>query len=313
MEKKAILAAIMLLMSAGPAFASTKFAPPPGKTILFIGQDVDSINGYLKDVGDLPGGFMAYTSLENLEGLTAESDHGGGRMHAQTLIEKYPDTTLQIGLYLVDRLKETTSGELDAQIDQLGQWIQATKRPVYLRIGYEFDLPENRYEPAAYIAAWRHIVDRLRVKGVGNVAFVWHSYAQGKAIRDWYPGDQYVDWVGASYFGQFPKFISQVAAVADEHEKPFMLAETSSWNIKNEAHRKVFFERLFKFVREKGVDALCYINANWDEQPMWVNQNWGDGRVQPYPDVLSLWQAETSKKEFLKASPRLFQTLDYRP
>ena len=45
----------------------------------------------------------------------------------------------------------------------------------------------------------------MRAEGVNNVAFVWHSYIfasyNGFPISAWYPGDEYVDWVGVSLFG----------------------------------------------------------------------------------------------------------------
>ncbi len=300
---------------AASVFAAGKFAPPEGRTLLFVGQDIETIDNYLKDVPTMPAGLMGYTSLQNLEGLDERYDDGGGVQHAQTLVEKYPNTALQIGLYLVDQLDGAASGHYDDRIDKLGEWIRSTNRPVLLRVGYEFDNPGNRYDPAQYIAAYRHIVDRLRQNHVNNVAFVWHSFAQGNTERmmEWYPGDQYVDWVGASYFGQFPKFIERVSATADRLKKPLMLAETSSWYVHNEAQREIFFKRLFKFIEHHNVGALCYIAANWNALPMWEQQHYGDGRVQPYPEVFKIWMDETSRESFLKSSPDLFRTIGFRP
>lgn len=306
---------LFLLLMSPVTMAGGKFAPPAGKVLLFVGQDVNTISAYLKGAPMLPAGLMGYTSLQNLEGLDESYDDGGGEQHAQALVETYPDTALQIGLYLVDQLDGAASGHYDDRIDKLGAWIKSTHRPILLRVGYEFDNPGNHYDPKQYVAAYRHIVDRLRSKGVDNVAFVWHSFAQGNPERmmAWYPGDAYVDWVGASYFGQFPKFISRVSAVADRLNKPLMLAETSSWYVHNEAQREVFFRRLFKFIDEHNVGALCYIAANWNAQPMWEQQHYGDGRVEPYPAVFKIWTEETSKDTFLKSSPQLFQTIGFSP
>lgn len=64
---------------------------------------------------------------------------------------------------------------------------------VYLRVGYEFDSPENNYQPLQYVTAYRRIVNDLRMLGVVNVAYVWHSYSQtpqsGWEQSNWYPGD----------------------------------------------------------------------------------------------------------------------------
>ncbi|MFN0117309.1 MAG: glycoside hydrolase family 26 protein [Elusimicrobiota bacterium] len=305
--------ATVVLMSVISTHASSKYEPPNGQTLLIIGQDIDSIRTYLQDLGKVPAGFMSYTSLENLEGLTTMADPGGGVQFAQPLVDEYPNTVWQLGLYLVGQLEGINQGRYDERIDKLGEWLRSTRRPVFLRIGYEFDLPANKYDPQQYVKAYRRIVERFRKKGITNVAFVWHSYAQGQPERfmEWYPGDDYVDWVGASYFNQFPKFVKQVGDLASRLNKPFMLAETSSWHIKNDKQRSLFFERMFAIIKEKNVKALSYINADWDSQNMWKDLKFGDGRVQPYPEVLQLWEKETSSPAFIKSSPSMFSMLGF--
>jgi len=312
---KGFLSLMTVCILSTAAFAGEKFAPPEGRTLLFVGQDLDTIDAYLKDHPVMPAGLMGYTSLQNLEGIDERYDDGGGVMHAQALVEKYPGTAIQIGLYMVDQLDGAASGHYDDRIDKLGEWIRSSNRPVFLRVGYEFDNPGNHYDPAHYIQAYRRVVDRLREKRVTNVAFVWHSFSQGNTDRmmEWYPGDKYVDWVGASYFGQFPKFIERVSAVADKLGKPLMLAETSSWYIHNDAQRQIFFKRLFAFIDRHNVGALCYIAANWNAQPMWQQQRYGDGRVSPYPEVFAIWKEQTSRDAFLKSSPELYRTIGFRP
>ena len=57
--------------------------------------------------------------------------------------------------------------------------------------------------PRIIAAAFRHIVDVFRARGVPNVAFVWTMMAwtmnpsSGRNAMDYYPGDAYVDYVGA--------------------------------------------------------------------------------------------------------------------
>lgn len=313
--KNITMASLLVMAALSPVLAESKFTPPNGQVLLFVGQDIDSIADYVKAVGTVPAGFMCYTSLQGLEGLDELADPGGGIQHASVLVEKYPNTALQIGLYMVNELEATAAGRLDENIDKLGDWIKKADRPVFLRIGYEFDLPDNHYDAKQYVAAFRYIVDRFRKNGVNNVAYVWHSYAQGRTpdkMMEWYPGDDYVDWVGASYFNQFPKFIAVVSDVAAKVNKPFMLAETSSWYIKNETQREIFFKRLFAMIDADHVSALCYINANWNDQPMWQSQNYGDGRVQPYATVFDVWMQETSKSMFLKSSPDFFKAIKFQ-
>src|SRR5205814_620405 len=125
-----------------------------------------------------------------------------GVQDAQYFVNLYPDTTLQLALWMVDELDQVNAGALDANIRRLGDWIKQAKRPVYLRIGYEFDYPGNRYDPAKYVQAFRRIVGIFREQGVDNVATVWHSFASktDRPMSDWYPGDDVVDWVAVTYF-----------------------------------------------------------------------------------------------------------------
>ena len=51
--------------------------------------------------------------------------------------------------------------------------------------------------------------NNLSDKSLYKTKFVWHSWAaprqQGVSLEDFYPGDDYVDWVGVSVFQQlFP-------------------------------------------------------------------------------------------------------------
>jgi len=305
---------LLFLGLAMPALSSSKFTPPPGKVILFVGQDQTEIAAYMKSVSVHPAGFMAYTSL-NLEGLETPYDEGGGLQNAQSLMDDYPPAVLQIGLYLVDSLPEIVNGNDNEPIDRLARWMKAARRPIFLRIGYEFDLPGNRYDPKLYVSSFRHIVDRFRRDGVNNVAFVWHSCAQSDAthIMDWYPGDDYVDWVGLSYFGQFPKFVNQVAEVAHKLNKPLMLAETSPWYRKSPEQKKLWFKRLFEFIDTRGVSALCYINCDWDALEAYRSQGFGNTRVQQSPELQRLWTDEISRDTYLKSSKDVYDQVGFKP
>ena len=92
-------------------------------------------------------------------------------------MEHYPKALVQIGLYMVNALDGVIAGQFDYNIEKLAEVFKREDRPIYLRIGYEFDNPDNHYDPVKYIMAYRYIVDKLHRLGVNNVAYVWHSYA----------------------------------------------------------------------------------------------------------------------------------------
>jgi len=284
--------------------AQSVYIPPDGKTLLFIGQNKQSADDYVKAFGRHPAGFMMYTSVQKAQSLQEAFDDGAGVVHGQYLVEKYPVAALQIGLYMVDALDGIVRGNYDDTIDRIGLWIASTKRPVYLRIGYEFDGPHNHYDPRAYVPAYRYIVDRYRKAGIRNVSYVWHSFAstmkQPPAV--WYPGDDYVDWFGVSFFdnGTSPGMNAMVA-MAKEHGKPLMIAEATPMKIGVGAGKQAYyrwFRPLFKFIEKNNVKMLCYINADWDSLPMFAAEKWKDSRVQTNDEIKKIWLEETSKDRY---------------
>jgi len=203
---KCIIIVLCIACASGKVFADSngkaaEFVPPEGKILLIIGQHKDAIDTYVKELEHTPAGIMVYTSVQLAEGIYDAFDHGGGAQHLQYEVEKYPDTVMQVGLYMVDVLDAIIEGKYDNNIKKIGKWIKKANRPVYLRIGYEFDGPHNHYDPELYVKAYRYIVEKFRRSGVNNVAYVWHSYANytKRPVMDWYPGDEYVDWVAVSY------------------------------------------------------------------------------------------------------------------
>jgi hypothetical protein len=196
---------------------------------------------------------------EDVQGKAApDADWGAGKTSAARLLAQHPHSALVIGLDMSNGrrsggLAEIPRGVHDDKIARLAAFFIAARRPIYLRIGYEFDgLWNQGYESRAnYIAAWRHIVDGLRARKVKNVAFVWQASAspiddileQGRRedIRDWYPGATYVDWIGLSWFlapdfkaratrlqvpGQL-ELAQEVLDFARAEHKPVMIAEST--------------------------------------------------------------------------------------
>lgn len=293
------------------------FIPPNGKILFFVGQDIDTIDTYIKETKRIPAGFMIYTSLQKLEGLDTLVNFGAGDAHAQHLIDKYPNTVLQIGLYLVNHLESINTEKADQNITQLGEWIKETKRPVYLRIGYEFDFPQNNYDPDQYIKAYQYIVRNFQKNNVNNVAYVWHSFAShsNKPVMKWYPGDEYVDWIGISFFS-LPNIANMnlIARIAKKHKKPLMIGEATPHGIgtgDGKGSWKKWFIPFFKFINRQKVTAVSYINTNWEDQPMWQGQGWGDARIQADEYVKQKWLKEINKDKYLHSSPELFKLLGY--
>ncbi|MBZ0167638.1 MAG: hypothetical protein K8I00_12600 [Candidatus Omnitrophica bacterium] len=305
-----LLLVLMTALAASPAAAQpvldpdNGFAPPWQKTLLIIGQDKPTIDHYVYATQITPGGVMVYTSIQELSGRWKPFNNGAGIHDAPYLMKKYPNSTLQLGLYMVDALLQINDGTYDKNIDALADWIALQDRPVFLRIGYEFDEPSNHYDTTQYIYAFQRIVNRIRAKGVSNVVFVWHSAGKliEKDVEMWYPGDEYVDWIGVSFFST-----SQYETATDMYwkayfkEKNFMIAEASPMGMISIRAKKDWYQKFFEFIEETKPQAVCYINTYWDALPAYKKSRYGDARVEKIPEILEMWMAEIQKEPYIHA------------
>ncbi|WP_165453951.1 glycoside hydrolase family 26 protein [Hyunsoonleella flava] len=311
-------------------YENSKFVPPAGKTLLVMGQTVERINEYKKAFPKQPnpGGWSAYWAVTEFTGVKEKHTNSTGTsQNHQMLVDTFPNAVLHSAMWMVGKwnvTQNTILGINDKVIKRYAKWIKKVKRPVYLRIGYEFDGPHNVLEPDAYVKAYRHIVDILRAEGVDNVAYVWHSYAsmpyKNYPVSDWYPGDDYVDWVGISIFGHayaeagIGKEGITVLDFAKAHKKPVMISEANPIFGVDKNNPKVWddwFVNFFSLVYHKNIKAVCFINEDWTSTNIEGISHWKDARLYNNELVSKAWFKETGKDKYLKASDDLFEQLGY--
>jgi putative cell wall-binding protein len=106
--------------------------------------------------------------------------------------------------------QEIAAGRHDALIETRADAVAALGAQVFLRFFWEMDGVANAdraNSPADYIAAWRRIHGIFDARGADNVVWVWCPNAWGfhtGAAPQWYPGDDYVDWVCADGYNWAP-------------------------------------------------------------------------------------------------------------
>jgi len=101
--------------------------------------------------------------------------------------------------------------------------------------------------PAEFAAAWRRLVEVARAEGADNAVWVWHlpSGQFPTEADDWYPGDEWVDWIGASGFNWYNgdpssswrPFASVFATFLEwsrGHDRPLMIVSVASAENLNE-------------------------------------------------------------------------------
>ncbi|MEM1324128.1 MAG: glycosyl hydrolase [Bacteroidota bacterium] len=308
-------------------FGAPKFAPSDSLKLLIIGQDLAAVgglptyqHGYLNHLpGPPPAGVTTYTSLPKLNGLRHFDSWGAGHVLARLYAQDttFANCVIVIGLYLVGELEAIAAGKHNQAIRSFAAWVKEQQRPIMIRIGYEFEGEWNSYEPEAYKAAWRQIVHTFDAEQVRNAAYVWQSAGMNvDNIADWYPGDEYVNWVAFSQFDGGNKMGQRMIRFAEAHDKPVMIAEATPkvdlTSGEGEAHWANWYQPLFdRLYANDRLKALAYINTDWDSQPMWKGQGWGDSRVQVNALVKERWIAEMAKSIWLKGEASLFSQLGY--
>lgn len=307
-------------------YGAPKYVPKDGSKLLIIGQDLGAVgglnshaNGYVDNLNQIPAGITTYTGISNLGGLKSQTNWGAGDVNGQAYLndDTFDNSVIAIGLYISGSLGNINSGFLNNRITELGEWIKETERPVFLRIGYEFDGPWNGHDPTEFKQAWIHIVEIFDELDVRNVAYVWQSAGINTANIDrWYPGDEYVNWLAYSHFdGSNPG--QSIRNFAIQHDKPIMIAEaTPRQDLKTVNGQSVWldwFQPLFDvFDDNDNILALAYINANWDAQSMWIGQGWGDSRIEVNDIVENSWLNEIEGNNWLLADEGNFDLMDYQ-
>jgi hypothetical protein len=134
------------------------------------------------------------------------------------------------------------SGSQDTVIRTAALVLKHAGGRVFLRPFYEFDQPHGhpRYigTPAEVVAAWRRLAGIFHAAGARNVRLVWCPMAfdfQGGIAGSFWPGDRYVNWVGADGYNfpgatwhSFRDIFQGAYHFAYVHQKRMVIAETAS-------------------------------------------------------------------------------------
>ncbi len=324
-----------------------KFEPADGQVILFAGQELESIgglgapynDGYM-DHFDAPGGFTMYTNftpgdtmfghvLTGLDGTWTTDDWGDSpsNLSLQLADPDFDSMALAIGLSLVNHEGLVADGEHDSLVIAYGTFLkELAPRPVFLRIGYEFDGHGwNFYDRKDYLRAYRRIKNLYDSLGVDNVAYVWQStgwVSDEYMLEAWYPGDDYVDWCAYSFFARWdeakmidfarkkgkPVFIAEASPTISDHLVKFTgQTKTTILGDKEQALEAWdrWFTPLFKTLDSNPdvIKALSYINCNWRNHAMWKQnptfQNI-DARLQTSDFIRTRWVEALDKRDFVR-------------
>jgi len=292
----------------------------------------------------VPAAAMVYTDIQSLRGLEYPIDYGSGVEYGEGLVNSlFPNENvgLQIGLWLngTAGCRDIVTGKLKDQVNALVEYLQETRATkVFLRVGYEFDNPSFGFDdPTLYQQAFAHLhkACHLKTNCASKTLFVWHSWAAPRnfPLHQFYPGDHLVDWIGVSVFqqvyshGQFQgdfiggsslQEMDEVLEFATSRNKPTMIAESTPFGGIDMGSSRMspsdgleedpwnrWFQPTLDLIEKYDIDMWCYINCDWDSQPMWHNVGFGETRLSTNALIMDKWNTvvlqKTGKRTFLMA------------
>ena len=141
-------------------------------------------------------------------------------------------------------LASIASGRYDSYWRSYADEVKAFGGQVILSIDHEMNGNWEKWgyehqSPAAFVAAWRHVVTIFRTQGARNVTWLWTVNITDR-LNDvtgpapWWPGSSYVNWVGIDGYYYNPSTVFSFlfgATITDVREltnDPILIAETGA-------------------------------------------------------------------------------------
>jgi glycosyl hydrolase family 26 len=223
--------------------------------------------------------------------------------------------------YPLDRI---ASGAFDADLARWARAARETRIPMLVDFGPEMNgdwfpwsgLYAGGAErgPQTYKAAFRHVVDVFRKEGATNVGFAFHANVRSAPREPWndlaqyYPGDEYVDWIGISaYGGVLPGFDWEPLSHALDEvypkltalspTKPIAILETGV--IEEQGKNKAAWIRAAYRALGSGKYPRVKAAVWWHER--WVNQDDrpSDVRIDSDPAAAAAYRRAIAGGEFV--------------
>ena len=318
-----------------------KFAPGPGKVLVFAGQDNASVggtteyrDGYVDNLG-VPGGITHYVYFSEgwtnefgrtfakgeVAGLNRETEWASGPMHQKAYLNSATlnRCVMHVSIAMEGNCEDKVAdGSFDHLIAEFVDFVAAyPDRPFLIRIGYEFDGSWNDYDPENFKLAFRRIVDALRARELQNFATVFASSSSVKVgqFEEYDPGADYYDWVGYSWWGgdkdgeaalDFARKVGKPVFIAEATARGHYFGKEDAETVWNE-----WFTKFFDHV-DGNIDvirAVSYINADWDSQDMW--DGWGQTRLESAPLLKQRWLERMADPMFINAIDKPFQHIGF--
>ena len=171
--------------------------------------------------------------------------------------------------------------------------------------------------PERHRDAYRHIIDLFRAEGVKHITWMFHYNYATLPYEEWnkphyyYPGDDYIDWVGFSLYGaQTPtepwaglEFSSSLKDYADdfsaiETNKPIALLEFGVVDNHPEGNKTAWLNDAFTSILNNPYMTFKAINP-WHEDWQNEDESWTRLRLDSSPEVQATFRKWIGNERFI--------------
>src|ERR1022692_1416292 len=251
------------------------------------GSSYQPVEHFAATVGRRPDMVLTYRAwLEPFDAGFADTLHDHG---AEPFIQIEPGDA---------SLTAIAAGRYDAYLRAYATRVREFGHPVILGFAPEangnwYPWGWTRSSPAAWVAAWRHVVTIFRQQEADNVTWIWtvnESYPGSGPLRDYWPGAAYVDWAGIDGYYDYRKdtfarvFGPAVNSIRKLTRKPVLLAETAAGQVAGQAR---IIPGLFAGIRRDHLLGLV-----WFDQAQHSGIHHQDWRLEGHPAAIAAFRRE---------------------
>jgi mannan endo-1,4-beta-mannosidase len=258
---------------AGPTAAGPTAAPHKPKTLLGVyvpglPQSYAGVRAFTATTGVKPGVVVYYSGW--LEPFQAQFAAVAAEHDATPLVHIDPTGV---------SLTAIASGRYDSYLRSYASAVKAFGGSVIISFapemnGYWYSWAYRHSSPAAFVAAWRHIVTVFRQQNAGNVTWLWTvnviDFKRGiPSPARWWPGSSYVTWVGIDGYYLKPSwtfaslFGPTIKAVRGLTLAPILISETA---VAPAAGKPSKIADLFAGVHKYGLLGFIWFDVNKSDQ-----------------------------------------------
>ncbi len=168
--------------------------------------------------------------------------------------------------------------------------------------------------PEHFKAAYRHVVDRVRARGATNIKWMFHTNNYSYPLDTWnfapayYPGKDYVDWLGMSVYGQQFKDEpwAEIPSLVDwpykemsslDPDKPIMIAEWGTAEFPKSGNKGEWIRQALDLFRTRypRIKAAVYWHERWQNQ----DQSYSNLRVNSSVESLEAYRKGIAHPDWL--------------